>query len=210
MPSRIQRQRTRGWKMPEGTVYVGRPTVFGNPYWYIGDLKLSLALFRETATGCWNPTLVKELADVDVDQIYRDHCAWLKRIGHRSAEHIICSLKGNNLACWCPLEDAKGNRVPCHADILIELANGLERRTHVYVMRPKAYEISGCECGNADPDWSEFKRHLWCPKCRIDFVPKHGGIFDGPIPVETTYLLGISLDTICIETGEIVSGRLPA
>lgn len=32
MPKRIQRKRTKGWKMPEGTVYVGRPTQWGNPF----------------------------------------------------------------------------------------------------------------------------------------------------------------------------------
>ena len=32
MPKRIQRKRTAGWRMPENTVYVGRPTRWGNPY----------------------------------------------------------------------------------------------------------------------------------------------------------------------------------
>lgn len=31
-PKRIQRKRTKGWKMPEGAVYVGRPSEWGNPY----------------------------------------------------------------------------------------------------------------------------------------------------------------------------------
>ena len=31
-PHRIQRKRTRGWKMPANTVYVGRPTIWGNPF----------------------------------------------------------------------------------------------------------------------------------------------------------------------------------
>jgi hypothetical protein len=31
-PQRIQRMRTKGWKMPPNTVYVGRPTRFGNPF----------------------------------------------------------------------------------------------------------------------------------------------------------------------------------
>jgi len=31
-PKRIQRKRTRGWKMPKNTVYVGRPTKWGNPF----------------------------------------------------------------------------------------------------------------------------------------------------------------------------------
>lgn len=31
-PQRIQRKRTKGWKMPENTVYVGRPSKWGNPF----------------------------------------------------------------------------------------------------------------------------------------------------------------------------------
>ena len=31
-PKRIQRKRTKGWRMPENAVYVGRPTIFGNPF----------------------------------------------------------------------------------------------------------------------------------------------------------------------------------
>lgn len=32
MTRRIQRQRTKGWRMPEGAVYVGRPSSWGNPF----------------------------------------------------------------------------------------------------------------------------------------------------------------------------------
>jgi hypothetical protein len=76
----------------------------------------------------------------------------------------------------------------------------LEKRTWVYVMRPHEYEISGCECGNADPDWSEFRAHLWCSKCEKDFLPASNGIFDGPIPVNTVQLMGINLDRFDFET----------
>ena len=31
-PKRIQRKRTRGWRMPEGAVYVGRGSRWGNPF----------------------------------------------------------------------------------------------------------------------------------------------------------------------------------
>ena len=31
MPVRIQRRRTRGWKLPEGAVCVSRPSRWGNP-----------------------------------------------------------------------------------------------------------------------------------------------------------------------------------
>lgn len=31
-PTRIQRKRARGWRMPAGAVYLGRPTKGGNPF----------------------------------------------------------------------------------------------------------------------------------------------------------------------------------
>ena len=42
-PKRIQRRRTKGWRMPPNTVYVGRPTRWGNPF-------LSAAEFREATS----------------------------------------------------------------------------------------------------------------------------------------------------------------
>jgi hypothetical protein len=30
----------------------------------------------------------------------------------------LAALRGKDLACWCPLDQ------PCHADVLLELANG--------------------------------------------------------------------------------------
>jgi hypothetical protein len=38
-------------------------------------------------------------------------------------DDAIDELADRDLACWCPLEDEHGNRVPCHADVLLELAN---------------------------------------------------------------------------------------
>jgi len=81
----------------------------------------------------------------------------------------------------------------------------LVRRTHVYVQRPREYEISGCPtCGNADPEWSEFAHHLWCGPCQRDFIPEHMGIFGGPIPVDCAKMLGIDLRRVNIGTGEII------
>jgi hypothetical protein len=34
-PKRIQVRRTAGWRLPEGALYVGRPTIWGNP-WRVG------------------------------------------------------------------------------------------------------------------------------------------------------------------------------
>lgn len=79
----------------------------------------------------------------------------------------------------------------------------LEKRTWVYVQRPATYEIAGCECGNEDPDWSEFKGHLWCAACEKDFAPVHGGVFDGPIPLHTSQMLGMRFDRFNLETQQI-------
>lgn len=93
-PKRIQRQRTKGWRMPEGAVYVGRPTKWGNP-------------FHQS----WHGRSVQVRA-------YRD---WLR--SNDSAHGLppqpqeIAQLRGKDLACWCPLDQQ------CHADVLLEIAN---------------------------------------------------------------------------------------
>jgi hypothetical protein len=75
MPKRIQRKRARGWKMPPNTVYVGRPSKWGNPY----------------TIGQWFPksavTLFAAYAESMLDR------AWLE------------PLRGKNLACWCKLDE---------------------------------------------------------------------------------------------------------
>ena len=79
----------------------------------------------------------------------------------------------------------------------------LEKRTWCYVQPPSAYEISPCSCGNANTQWSEWQYRLWCDKCEKDFIPDHGGLFDGPIAVEVCRMLGISFDRFNLETNEI-------
>jgi hypothetical protein len=37
-PKRIQRSRSKGWKMPANASYVGRPIVWGNPYMVSSEL----------------------------------------------------------------------------------------------------------------------------------------------------------------------------
>lgn len=108
MPQRVQRQRTKGWRMPEGTIFVGRPTKWGNPCRITGIFVtdengyehyaespaetrgIAVRLFRE---ALYDDRLPITLNDVD-------------------------DLRGHDLACWCPLDQ------PCHADVLLELANG--------------------------------------------------------------------------------------
>jgi hypothetical protein len=79
----------------------------------------------------------------------------------------------------------------------------LEKRTWVYVQRPKVYGVAPHGCGYANPDWSEYKNHLWCPVCNIDFIPEHWGILDGPVGVNACKLLGISFDRFNLETQQI-------
>ena len=102
-PQRIQRQRTKGWRMPEGAVYVGRPTKWGNP-WRAGD-------FRHL-TG---PKAGQLMDAADAVASYR-------RVVKLSVipEMARAELAGKDLACWCPLSS------PCHADVLLELANAGE------------------------------------------------------------------------------------
>ena len=69
VPIRIQRQRTKGWRMPPGAIYVGRPTRWSNPFAFdthwiawaavsrgfrgdrAGRTAASVAFFREWLTG---------------------------------------------------------------------------------------------------------------------------------------------------------------
>jgi len=115
-PIRIQRQRIKGWTMPPNTVYVGRPTDWGNP-WKIG-VKVAdpLANFFGDDHPAWfgrrAGDIVRDAADAVT--MYR---LWVHDCARRGAPFPIETLRGKNLACWCPLDQ------PCHADVLLELAN---------------------------------------------------------------------------------------
>ena len=51
-PKRIQRKRTKGWRMPEGAVYVGRGTKWGNPYPVGGRKEGALTIGPVTPQQC--------------------------------------------------------------------------------------------------------------------------------------------------------------
>ena len=113
-PKRIQRKRVKGWTMPPNTIYVGRPTMWGNPY---GGDDLSLRLYRNTVLGAWEPSLLEHVSDEKRRELYDRHVEWRKRSNHALRGDIQRLLRGRDLACWCK----EGS--PCHADILLELAN---------------------------------------------------------------------------------------
>jgi hypothetical protein len=114
---RIQFSRRRGARMPDGAVYVGRhmsPTYgrWGNPF-LLGDVTRSF------------PSLTDEQCHGFVVNQFRDLIAspmLQKRYGYPSVEEIRAELAGKDLACWCPLDR------PCHADVLLEVANATVER----------------------------------------------------------------------------------
>lgn len=116
-PKRIQRKRTKGWRTPEGAVYVGRPTKWGNPFKVGARVHRSnpLAVHIDIPGGWDAPpfpltsvTVNAGLAvDAYFDWLLNDPPAWLS----------TRELAGKDLVCWCPLDQ------PCHADVLLEIAN---------------------------------------------------------------------------------------
>lgn len=77
MPRRIQRKRIKGWKMPLNTVYVGRPTKWGNP--------APTELYgRGLAVDSYKRFIKSNVQLIDL---------------------VREELKGKNLACWCELSD---------------------------------------------------------------------------------------------------------
>ena len=93
MPQRIQRKRGKGWKMPEGVVYVGWPTKWGNN-------------FRVGIDGTASECIEKYRARIRGNM-------W----SFPTTKDIQAELRGKDLACWCRVGD------PCHADVLLEIAN---------------------------------------------------------------------------------------
>jgi len=112
-PVRIQRKRTKGWRMPENTRCVTRPGIFGNPFTvaqlrelnYIGtDAELSAACvgaFREWLKGDYRRVWDGARSEWQRNRLLNN----------------LHQLRGKNLACFCALDK------PCHADVLLELAN---------------------------------------------------------------------------------------
>lgn len=121
MPIRVQRQRTKGWKMPPGVVYVGRPTKWGNPFGHLqrfSSLEDSLIAYRMACEGIWDPSKLKNVGDGPFRIAHGDWQEFQKRFkGYGPTFSIQAELRGKDLACWCKIG------APCHADILIEIAN---------------------------------------------------------------------------------------
>ena len=67
----------------------------------------------------------------------------------------------------------------------------MRHRKWVYVQEPSVYGITCDLCDGENINWSEWEHKIWCYDCEID-TDGHAGIFDGPIPVMASELLGLS------------------
>jgi len=104
MAKRIQRRRTRGWTMPPGARYIGRPSRWGNPF----------------RVGAANGSAARCKA------LYRHYMRQLREDDPDRYRALLEPLRGKDLACWCALTDDDGNPVPCHGDVLLQLVGQLD------------------------------------------------------------------------------------
>lgn len=124
-PRRVQLSRAKGWRKPDNTVIVARPSRWGNPF-------QAYPVYRGTKVVCWRVQEVGwRLAPRDfIDEDFPTRIAAIAASVDLFALHIgpmgsyepdelnewLARLRGKNLACWCSLDQ------PCHADVLLELA----------------------------------------------------------------------------------------
>jgi hypothetical protein len=101
--------------MPEGAVYVGRPTKWGNPYnWQ--DVPASVVPFN--IDGDTEPATISNAERRRLAVVSFDQALWEGDLPDYPVEQIRTELAGKDLACWCPEGE------PCHADVLLKIANG--------------------------------------------------------------------------------------
>ena len=90
-PHRVRLSRVKRARLPQNSMSVARPTLWGNPNLveHHGEAGAVRAYERDLLGG------VLDISVADVEKC----------------------LRGRSLACWCQLDR------PCHADVLLRLAN---------------------------------------------------------------------------------------
>lgn len=108
MPERIQMSRQRPWRAahPEAVI-VSRPREWSNPFIVGLPIEVQGRIIVVTRP------LAVALFDAWLHQTY----------GPGIDEQIARELGGRDLACWCPLDE------PCHADLLLTIANRTPEET---------------------------------------------------------------------------------
>jgi hypothetical protein len=104
--------------MPEGAVYVGRPSKWGNPYRVQPMADGDGWRYRGNGTTAWSADDDHQWSKTEASA--RAVEAFRERLlpGSIKWRNIQVELAGRDLACWCPLDQ------PCHADVLLEIATG--------------------------------------------------------------------------------------
>lgn len=112
---RIQLRREKGWRKPEGVVVVVRPSKWGNPY--------RVTMCHRVECGPTSGWCVSRYGQHTRTECYDDAVRSAVALFAEAWAHpnlqaeIQGALRGKDLACWCPLDQ------PCHADVLLEIAN---------------------------------------------------------------------------------------
>ena len=124
---RIQRKRTKGWRMPENAKYIGRGSKYGNPLKVVPDKQFDNGLGKIFVhgwgdriwydTGLWGDTsdmlhmfdlMLRGNPFMNVKlQVWSNYFARLD----------LTPLIGHDLACWCRIDK------PCHGDCIINFLN---------------------------------------------------------------------------------------
>lgn len=104
-PKRIQQRRTKGWRKPEGAVSVSRPGKWGNPF-RVGKVII--------LTG---PKAGAAIDRAGAVSLFRSMATRSGETAERYRAQVRAELAGKDLMCFCALDQ------PCHADVLLELAN---------------------------------------------------------------------------------------
>ncbi len=102
-------------EIPSDAVYVGRPSKWGNPF-KINDPLLPYGLSKEAK---------RDMVIQEYRKLILCECAPVFGFTAPTLEEIQKELKGKDLVCWC-------SPLPCHADILLELANRCDPQKHEY------------------------------------------------------------------------------
>ena len=113
MPTRIQRKRTKGWRMPERAINVTRPSIWSNPFIH-DDPSQAVNAYRRLIQGGtqefeMGPGKLLFASSANPYCTHWDFATFVKNHIHE--------LRGKDLACWCSPDG------PCHADVLLKLAN---------------------------------------------------------------------------------------
>ncbi|MCB2412378.1 DUF4326 domain-containing protein [Demequina sp. TTPB684] len=116
MPKRVQMSRQHPWRAEHpDAVIVARPSRWGNPL--PGGIK---SLTREQIVYGYRDLVVRRAAKiVTPSYVITVKATDVHETVPTSAE-IRTALAGKDLACWCKPGD------PCHADVLLEIANAPE------------------------------------------------------------------------------------